>query len=122
MSRGASSMSRGRDRRRRAAIVVEVARAVLGGLHLLRAGAVPETAPFYRVLGVRQVAQAGLLLRSGSGDAHTVGAVVDATHAVTMLPLLVVGRRWRRVGASQFCIAAALAVAEVVLVGAGRRR
>ncbi|ROP63633.1 hypothetical protein EDF24_0658 [Curtobacterium sp. PhB130] len=115
-------MSRARDRRRQRASAVEAARLVLGGLHLVRAGAAPRTAVFYRVLGVRQLAQAALLLRARSGDAHTLGAAVDATHAVTMLPLMLVGGQWRRVATSQFWIATALAVAEVTLVGTGRKR
>ncbi|WIB60370.1 hypothetical protein DEJ13_00665 [Curtobacterium sp. MCLR17_007] len=114
-------MSRARDRRR-SATVVEGARAVLGALHLIRAGSDPATATFHRVLGVRQLVQAGVLSRAGSGDAHTLGAAVDATHAVTMLPLMFVGRRWRRVAVGQFVIALALAIAEVALVGSGRKR
>lgn len=114
-------MTRARDRRR-AVTVVEGARASLGALHVIRAGSDRTTATFHRVLGVRQLTQAGLLSRARSGDAHTLGAAVDATHAVTMLPLMLVGGRWRRVAVSQFLLATALAIAEVALVGTGRGR
>jgi hypothetical protein len=115
-------VSRVRVSRARGASVVEGVRATLGVVHLLGAGRQPRTAVFNRVLGARQLAQATLLLRSGSGNAHTLGAAVDAVHAVTMLPLLFVGGPWRRVASSQLAIASALAVAEAALVGAGRRR
>ncbi|MFJ3384607.1 MULTISPECIES: hypothetical protein [unclassified Curtobacterium] len=105
-----------------AAVAVEVGRAALGILHLSRSGTTRGTTAFHRILGFRQLAQAALLLRSGSADAHTLGAAVDATHAVTMVPLLMANPRWRAIGASQLWIATGLAVAEIALVGAGRKR
>lgn len=104
---------------------VEAARAAIGAVHLLRArkhGAGTWPVVFHRVLGVRQVVQALVVGRTDTGDAHTVSAAVDAAHAVTMLPMLLLGRRARRIGAGQFAIALALTVAEIALVGRGRRR
>ncbi|MGU3411347.1 hypothetical protein ACLBWP_14665 [Microbacterium sp. M1A1_1b] len=103
------------------ATAVEGARAVLGALHLIRSGRDRRTATFHRVIGVRQVVQAGVLARAGSGNAHTVGAAIDAAHAVTMLPLLVAPAPWRRVALRQVVLATAFAIAEVALVGTGRR-
>ena len=113
-----------------AAATVELVRGSLGVLHLVTAQARRDDPlrprrggrTFDRVLGVRQLVEAVLLRRSGTGDAHTLAAAVDLTHAVSMLPLLFVGARWRRLGASQLVIALGLAVAEVLLVGARRRR
>jgi hypothetical protein len=77
---------------------------------------------FHRVLGVRQLAQARLLLRNGSPTAHTLATLVDATHAVSMVPLAVVDRRRRRFAVGQLLVAIGLAVAEALLVGPGGRR
>ena len=76
----------------------------------------------HRVLGVRHLVQAALLLRAGSGNAHTLGAAIDAGHAVTMVPLMLLGGRWGRIGRRQFWLATGLAVAEIALVGTGRKR
>ncbi|WP_267419447.1 MULTISPECIES: hypothetical protein [unclassified Curtobacterium] len=105
--------------------VVEGIRAGLGVQHLVarRApDATSGTAAFHRVLGVRHLVQSALLLRAGSGNAHTLGAAIDAAHAVTMLPLVLLGGRWGRIGTRQFWLATGLAVAEVALVGTGRKR
>jgi hypothetical protein len=106
--------------------VVEGVRAGLGVEHLASArrgvDATSGTAAFHRVLGVRHLVQAALLLRAGSGNAHTLGAAIDAGHAVTMLPLMLLGGRWGRIGRHQFWLATGLAVAEIVLVGTGRKR
>ncbi|WP_144765045.1 hypothetical protein [Curtobacterium sp. 9128] len=115
-------MSRVRRERRQAATIVESGRGALGAGHLLRPGHDRHVAVFNRVLGVRQLVQAVLLLRAGSGNAHVLGAAVDATHAVTMVPMMFVGGRWGRIAVRQFLIATALAVAEVALVGTGGRR
>jgi hypothetical protein len=107
-------------------VVVEGVRAGLGIGHLAGAGravdATGGTAAFHRVLGVRHLVQAALLLRAGSGNAHTLGAAIDAGHAVTMLPLMLLGGCWGRIGARQFWLATGLAVAEIALVGTGRKR
>ena len=106
--------------------VVEGIRAGLWVQHLASArrpiDATSGTAAFHRVLGVRHLVQAALLLRAGSGNAHTLGAAIDAGHAVTMLPLMLLGGRWGRIGMRQFWLATGLAVAEIALVGTGRKR
>ncbi|OIH92333.1 hypothetical protein [Curtobacterium sp. MCBA15_001] len=104
-----------------ATTVVEGVRAVIGAVHVIRAGSDRSTATFHRVVGLRQVAQAGITARVGSGNAHTVGAAVDVLHGATMLPLLLAPAPWRRVAGRQLVIAVVLAVAEIVAVGTGRR-
>lgn len=127
-------MSRGgaRGTLRRRGTVVEAGRAALGVWHLLDArreatradGGRPDrrVAAFYRILSVRQTAQAALIARSGTPEAHTLGAAVDTVHAISMLPLLLVDRRLRRFALSQLLIASTLAVLEVSLVGTRHRR
>jgi hypothetical protein len=73
------------------------------------------------VLGVRQLAQAALVARAGTGNAHTLSALVDAAHGATMVPLALDPQR-RRFALQQVWIAAALTVAEVAVVGRGGRR
>lgn len=113
-------MSRTRAQR---AVLVEVLRAGIGVAHLAGARrSLGRPAVLGRVLGVRQLTQAGLLLRSGSPDAHTVSALVDATHGVTMVPLALFDRQSRRFAVRQLWIATLLTVLEVALVGRGRKR
>lgn len=102
--------------------VVELARAVLGLWHLSRAARGADQAVLHGVLGVRQVAQAALVARAGSGNAHTLSAVVDALHGATMVPLAAADPRRRRFAVDQLWIAAGLAVAEAAVVGRGGRR
>lgn len=101
--------------------VVELARAGLGLWHLSRAARGSDQAVLHGVLGVRQLAQATLVARVGSGNAHTLSAVVDALHGATMVPLAVDPRR-RRFAVDQLWIAAVLAIAEAAVVGRGGRR
>ena len=104
--------------RRRA---VEIARAGLGVWHLARAARSDDPhVVLDRVLGVRQLAQAALVLRAGSAEAHTLSAVVDAAHGATMVPLALDPAR-RRFAVGQAWIALVLTVAEVWAVGRGRR-
>ncbi|MCS6588162.1 hypothetical protein [Curtobacterium flaccumfaciens] len=103
------------------AAVVELARAGLGLWHLSRAARGSDQAVLHGVLGVRQLAQATLVARAGSGNAHTLSAVVDALHGATMVPLAVDPRR-RRFAVDQLWIAAVLAIAEAAVVGRGGRR
>ncbi|QQD76331.1 hypothetical protein I8920_00690 [Curtobacterium sp. YC1] len=102
--------------------LVEVARAGLGLWHLSRALRGREQAVLHGVLGVRQLAQALLVRRSGTGNAHTLSAVVDALHGVTMVPLAVADPHRRRFAVDQLWIATVLAVAEAAAVGRGQRR
>ena len=104
-----------------AASVVEAGRAALGVWHLSRAVRGREHAVLHGVLGVRQLVQAALVARAGTADAHTLSAVVDALHGTSMVPLALDPRR-RGFALQQVWIAAALTVAEVALVGRGRRR
>jgi hypothetical protein len=109
---------------------VELVRGLLGTSHLVGGGTsstigAPSSgavALFHRVLGIRQLVQAVLLRRTDTPGAHTVGAAVDLAHAATMVPLLLAGRRWRGIAATQLVLALGLTVAEVLLVGRGGRR
>lgn len=104
------------------AAVVDLARAGLGLWHLSRAFRGSDQAVLHGVLGVRQLAQAVLVARAGSGSAHTLSAVVDTLHGVTMVPLAVADPRRRRFATEQLWIATVLAVAEAAVVGRGSRR
>lgn len=79
------------------------------------------TRPCCTALGVRQLVQAALVARAGTGNAHTVSAAVDAVHGVTMVPLTLDPRR-RGFALQQVWIATVLTVAEVAVVGRGGRR
>ena len=49
-----------------------------------------------RVLGARQVTQAGLALAFPAEPLAGLGIGVDALHALSMIPLVVAAPRWRR--------------------------
>jgi len=67
----------------------------------------------YRVLGVRQLAQAGLTGRYGH---RRVGAVVDLLHAASMALVLGLGpSRWRRGALVQLVLAAGFAAGGMAL-------
>jgi hypothetical protein len=105
------------------AVVVELLRAGIGIAHLVGARhALGRTAVMGRVLGVRQLTQAGIVTRVGTPDAHTLSAVVDAAHGLSMVPLVVLDRKSRRFAGRQVLIAALLTVLEVALVGRGGTR
>ncbi|WP_157071502.1 hypothetical protein [Curtobacterium ammoniigenes] len=103
--------------------LVEGARAVIGAAHLVAPGRGPHatrgTIAVSRILGARQIVQAILIRRSRTADAHTLGAAVDATHAVSMLPLMLVSGRFRRFAGRQFVTAIVFAVLEISMVGRG---
>lgn len=88
--------------------------------HLGRSFRGRDQAVLHGVLGVRQLAQAALVARAGTGNAHTLSAAVDAAHGVTMVPLVLDPRR-RGFALQQVVIAAVLIVAEVAAVGRGAR-
>jgi hypothetical protein len=112
-----------RPSRQQRALAVELLRAAIGVVHLVGSRrALGRPAVLARVLGVRQVTQAGLVLRVGTPDAHTVSALVDATHGVTMVPLALLDRQSRRFAVRQLWIATLLTVLEVALVGRGGNR
>lgn len=100
--------------------MVEIARAVIGVGHAVRVFHGSANPALEGVLAVRQVAQAVLVGRTGSGDAHTLSAVVDSLHGLTMVPLAVADPRRRRFAVGQMWISAGLAIAEVAAVGSGR--
>jgi hypothetical protein len=111
-----------RDRRQRARWV-EGLRAGIGVAHLLASrGSTGRVAVFGRVLGARQLVQAALLTRAASPEAHVLGAAVDATHGVSMVPLIALDRQTRGFAARQLVVAVALTVLEVGLVGTGHGR
>ena len=102
---------------------IEGLRAGIGLAHLIAArGSSGRVAVFGRVLGVRQLLQAGLLVRARTPEAHVVGAAVDATHGITMVPLIALDPQTRGFAARQLVVAVLLTVLEVGLVGTGRRR
>jgi hypothetical protein len=103
----------------RTTTTVEIARAAIGVGHAVRVFRGSANPALDVVLAVRQVAQAVLVGRTGSGDAHTLSAVVDTLHGVTMVPLAADPRR-RRFAVGQLWISAGLAIAEVAAVGPGR--
>jgi hypothetical protein len=67
----------------------------------------PKDLVIYRVLGARQVLQAWA---TAGSDLRALGAAVDLLHIASMLPVILVSRRWRRAAALQAGFAAALAV------------
>lgn len=107
------------------AVLVEGARAVIGAAHLVAPRSGPHssrgTKAVSRILGARQIVQAVLTRRNGTADAHTIGAAVDFTHAVSMLPLMMVSARFRRFAGRQLLTALVLGAFEVSLVGRGDR-
>lgn len=62
-----------------------------------------------RTLGVRQLAQAVVTVAAPDTLVLSLGAGVDATHAATMLALVLFSRRWRRAALVEVVIAATLA-------------
>lgn len=100
---------------------VEAARALLGMFELaqprLLYRAVAGTPPsgtvviVIRVLGARHVVQALLLSRAGQGW-HRCGALVDLTHAASMVTVACAGRRWRRPAGVDAVLASAFAAME----------
>lgn len=100
---------------------VELLRAVVGAGHAVRLLSGGPTPVLDGVLAARQLAQATVVARAGTGDAHTASAAVDVLHGASMVPVALVGGRLRRFAAVQVGLAVVLAVAEVAAVGRGRR-
>jgi hypothetical protein len=101
---------------------ISVGRAVLAGVLLVRPGRVASLASFggrrpatwlIRVLGARMLAQSALELAEPSRRVIRLGAVVDATHAVSMLAAAARWPRYRRAALTS----AGLAGASAVLAG-----
>ncbi len=71
----------------------------------------PGTRTTARVLGLRQLLQAGITGGDPSPRALMLGAATDAAHAASMAALAVTGRRWRRAALLDALAAATLAAA-----------
>jgi hypothetical protein len=82
----------------------------------------PFLAGVSRVLGVRQLVQAFLVGRSGSAEAHTLGALVDAAHGASMLPFVFLRGRRGAFARTQLVVAVVLTCVEIALVGSDRTR
>ena len=74
----------------------------------------PAGRRFVRVLGARQVAQAGLAMSFPDEPLLGLGAGVDAAHALSMAALALTGSRWRRPALVSGLIALAFAAAGVL--------
>ncbi len=71
----------------------------------------PGTRTTARVLGLRQLLQAGITGGDPSPRALMLGAATDAAHAASMAALAVTRRRWRRAALLDALAAATLAAA-----------
>jgi hypothetical protein len=74
----------------------------------------PTTVRVVRVLGARQVTQAGLALAFPAEPLAGLGVGVDALHALSMVPLALATPRWRRPALVSGLMAAAFAAAGVL--------
>lgn len=98
---------------RTAGVGLEVARA-LYGVSLLRGPSALD-----RVLGGRMLVQGvATAVKGGDELAHGAGGGVDALHALSMVGLAAVSRRWRRRALVSAAVATGFAVAEVALTRA----
>jgi hypothetical protein len=108
----------------RAETVLAAARAGYGAVQLGAPGYSAEqqlggpldatTLRVVRVLGARQVAQAGLALAFPAEPLLGLGVAVDALHALSMVPLVLATPRWRRPALVSGLMATAFAVAGVL--------
>ncbi len=74
----------------------------------------PATLRVVRVLGARQVTQAGLALAFPAEPLLGLGVGVDALHALSMVPVVAAAPRWRRPALVSGLMATAFAVAGVL--------
>ena len=74
----------------------------------------PATLRVVRLLGARQVTQAGLALAFPAEPLLGLGVAVDALHALSMVPVAATAPRWRRPALVSGLIATAFAVAGVL--------
>jgi hypothetical protein len=74
----------------------------------------PTTLRVVRVLGTRQLVQAGLALAFPAEPLLGLGVGVDALHALSMVPVAAAAPRWRRPALVSGLMAAAFAAAGVL--------
>jgi hypothetical protein len=74
----------------------------------------PRARMVARVLGARQLAQAGLSGPAPTAAALALGVEVDALHAASMIGLAVLSRRWRPAALASAAVAAGFATAGVL--------
>ncbi len=74
----------------------------------------PATLRVVRVLGARQMVQAGLALAFPAEPGLGLGVGVDALHALSMVPVAAAAPRWRRPALVSGLMAATFAVAGVL--------
>ena len=79
----------------------------------------PDARRVVRVLGARQLAQAGLCASAPTPPLLALGAGADAAHALSMAALALAGRRWRRPAIVSGLIATAFAAAGALAAAAG---
>jgi len=106
--------------------------AVLGAVLLLRprtaarrAGGAHRPVPpawLVRLLGARSVVQAAATALAPGAPVLIAGAAVDATHALSMLPVVIASPRYRRVAAVSSAAAFASAAAGAAAAGVTGRR
>ena len=94
--------------------VVQVALPGYSAEELLGGPLDATTVRVVRVLGARQLAQAGLALAFPDEPLAGLGAGVDALHALSMVPLALATPRWRRPALVSGLMAAAFAAAGVL--------
>ena len=70
-----------------------------------------------RILGARNVIQAGVTVAVGGRWIRREGAVVDGIHVVTSLGMAAASGRWRRLALTDAAIAAGLCAAGVATAG-----
>ena len=90
-----------------------------------RAGGAHRPGPpawLVRVLGARSVLQAAATAVAPGAPVLIAGAAVDATHALSMLPLVIASPRYRRVAAVSSAVAFASAAAGAAAAGMTGRR
>jgi hypothetical protein len=74
-----------------------------------------------RVLGARSVLQGVVTAVAPQPSVLTAGAVVDATHALSMVPVILASSRYRRVAAVSTAVAVLSAAAGATAAGVTRR-
>jgi hypothetical protein len=79
---------------------------------LSRTGDTPPDVRVVRLLGVRSLAQGAAITAAPSARMLTAGGLVDALHALSMIPVAAVSRRNRRAAALSCAVATLAAAAE----------